>query len=97
MDALPFDPVDLIACDPARNIRRRWQIKATRDLFGWLTVETRWGRIGVKGRSLVRSFVNEEAARRYVRELMVRRATSQRRIGVSYRQVTALPNLIVDM
>lgn len=94
MDALPRTPapdqigphpIELVAIDPARNIRRRWSVTATRDLFGHVMVETRWGRIGARGRSLVRSFVDEAQAARHVAALLARRAGAVRRIGVAYR------------
>lgn len=85
MDALPFEPVALRAIDAARNIRRRWSVIARHDLFGHVMVETSWGRIGKRGRSLVRSFEDEAEARRYIRALLARRASARVRIGVAYR------------
>lgn len=85
MDALPYDPVELVACDPARGVHRRWRVQAMRDLFGQVLVETRWGRIGAPGRTLTRSFAGEGEALRYVRALLARRARAVRRIGVGYR------------
>ena len=87
MDVLPFEPLELAALDPARNISRRWRVAATRDLFGRVMVETGWGRIGARGRVLVRSFAEEDEALRYVRALVARRRTARRRIGVSYERV----------
>lgn len=85
MDALPFEPVELRAIDAARNIQRRWCVIAHRDLFGHVMVETGWGRIGARGRSLVRSFADETEARRYIRALLARRASTRVRLGVDYR------------
>ena len=85
MDALPHTPIHLVAIDPTRNIRRRWSVTATRDLFGYVLVETRWGRIGARGRSLIRSFADEAQAARYVAALLARRAGAVWRIGVAYR------------
>lgn len=85
MDTLPFTPIELVAIDAARNIRRRWRIAAYRDLFGQVMIETGWGRIGGRGRDLVRSFGNEGEALRYVRALLARRGTATRRIGTAYR------------
>lgn len=85
MDELPFTPIDLVAIDDARNVRRRWQVAAYRDLFGQVMIETRWGRIGTQARALVRSFADEAAARTYVRGLLARRGRAVRRIGVAYR------------
>ncbi|USU03377.1 WGR domain-containing protein (plasmid) [Sphingomonadaceae bacterium OTU29LAMAA1] len=87
MDTLPFTPVELVAIDAARNIRRRWRIAAYRDLFGQVMIETGWGRIGGQGRELVRSFADEGDALRYVRALLVRRGSATRRIGVGYRPI----------
>jgi predicted DNA-binding WGR domain protein len=84
MDALPFQPVELAAVDAARNLRRRWSVVAYRDLFGQVLVETCWGRIGSRGRTLVHSFSDDQQALRYVRTLLARRGTAQRRIGASY-------------
>ena len=85
MDTLPFTPLELVAIDTGRNIRRRWRVAAYRDLFGRVMIETGWGRIGGQGRDLVRSFADEDAALRYVRALLARRASATRRIGVGYR------------
>ena len=86
MDRLPFTPVELVAIDTARNIRRRWRVAAYRDLFGQVIIETGWGRIGRRGQSLMRSFADETEALRYVRALLARRASAKRRIrGMGYR------------
>lgn len=88
MDALPpvlpFVPIELVAVDPARNLRRRWCVIATRDLFGHIMVETQWGRIGTRGRTLVRSFTDDTEATRYVRALLARRRSAPRRLGTGY-------------
>ncbi|GAA0661814.1 putative DNA-binding WGR domain protein [Sphingomonas insulae] len=89
MDTLPFTPVDLIAIDAARNIRRRWHIAAYRDLFGRVMIETGWGRIGWQGHTLVRSFVDEGGALRYVRVLLARRRRATRRIGTAYQPIVS--------
>jgi len=75
----------LQACDPSRNIRRHWHIELRRDLFGWIVVEWRWGRLGTAGQSRSLAFEQEGEARRLVRRLLVRRAGAERRIGVAYR------------
>jgi predicted DNA-binding WGR domain protein len=87
MDTLPFTPLELVAIDAARNLRRRWRVAAYRDLFGRVMVETGWGRIGGRGRGLVRSFADEADALRYVRALLTRRGSATRRIGVPYRPI----------
>lgn len=84
MDALPFEPLALVAIDPARNIRRRWQVRAYHDLFGQILIETHWGRIGAKGQGKVRSFEDPASAQAYVRALLARRAGAHRRIGAAY-------------
>jgi predicted DNA-binding WGR domain protein len=94
METLPFDPIELIACDRHRNIRRRYRIAACRDLFGHILIETQWGRIGARGNCLVRSFGQESDALRYVRAVLARRATAPSRIGVAYRCITPGDNAI---
>lgn len=97
MDTLPFTPVELVAIDAARNVRRRWRVVAYCDLFGQVMVETGWGRIGGKGRALVRSFADADAALRYLRGLLARRAGAVRRIGVAYRPATQpRPRVVID-
>lgn len=43
--------IQLTAIDAARNIRRRYAIVISIDLFGAILVETHWGRIGARARS----------------------------------------------
>lgn len=87
--ALPFDPIELVATAPERNVHRRWSIRACHDLFGALVIETCWGRAGTPGTSLTRSFPDEESAERYVRRLLSRRSTATRRLGCAYSSCAA--------
>lgn len=86
MDTLPLDPIDLVAIDRSRNIRRRWSVVASIDLFGHVLVERRWGRIRACGRRVVHSFADADGALRHVRGLLARRDSAQRRLGVGYRR-----------
>ncbi|MFC3216492.1 MULTISPECIES: WGR domain-containing protein [Sphingomonadaceae] len=79
-----FVPIELIALDHARNIRRRYEIVVTRDLFGSYIVETSWGRIGAHGRSKRLSFPDRPSAERHVAATLRRRGTAKKRIGVPY-------------
>jgi len=83
----PFDEIDLelIARNPARNIHRRYSILASIDLFGSIIVETRWGRIGAPGQRKIRSFPHGAEADRYVRSVLARRNSAERRLGTTYR------------
>ena len=86
MDApLPSCPIELVAIDAARNIRRRYRISVDRDLFGGWVVETAWGRIGTAGACARHLFEEQAAAVRFVRRTLARRASAPRRIGVPYR------------
>lgn len=82
-----FDPIELVAVDAARNIRRRYSIIASRDLFGLILVETQWGRIGARGQSKRLAFTDQTAAERHVAITLRRRGTAKARIGVAYQQV----------
>jgi predicted DNA-binding WGR domain protein len=84
MHALPHDPIELVAVDPARGIRRQWSLIAARDLFGRIVIETSWGRMGCRGQRMVKSFADDDAALRYVQGLLARRGTARRRLGVGY-------------
>src|SRR3546814_9564714 len=83
-----FTPIELVALDAARNIRRRYEIRASPDLFGAVIVETRWGRIGARGQCKRLSFPDPAAAARHVAATLRRRGTAEKRIGVPYRALS---------
>lgn len=79
------DPIELVAIDAGRNIRRRYSIVASFDLFGMIVVETRWGRIGTRGQTQRHAFADHAAAERHIAATLRRRSTAEARIGVAYR------------
>ena len=81
------EPIELVALDPARNIRRRYCVTISLDLFGMIVVETRWGRIGTHGQAQRHAFADRAAAERHIAATLGRRSTAERRIGVAYRRV----------
>jgi predicted DNA-binding WGR domain protein len=83
--ALPSRPIELVAIDQARNIRRRYRIAVDRDLFGDWIVETLWGRIGTAGSRMTQRFDDPAEAARFIRRTLARRASAPSRIGVAYR------------
>ncbi len=74
-----------------RNIARRYTVTLSRDLFGASIVEFAWGRIGTRGQGRAVSFASEDEASRFARQLLRRRASAPKRIGVPYREVSLLP------
>lgn len=86
-DASLPEPVELVALNPARNIRRRYSIVASFDLFGMIVIETRWGRIGAAGQAQRHAFADRAAAECHIAAALRRRGTAKRRIGVSYQPV----------
>jgi predicted DNA-binding WGR domain protein len=80
----------LEARDPERNIHRAYSIAYGQDLFGNWVVETTYGRIGGKGRTLVTVVDNEEEALKYVQKSLKRRQSAPKRIGVAYKVRTIL-------
>jgi len=71
-----------------RNIRRAYAITAAVDLFGYVIVERRWGRIGTRlARTKSRSFATMREADRHIEQLIARRSSAQQRIGVGYRLI----------
>lgn len=83
------DPIELVALDPTRNVRRRYSITASFDLFGIIVVETCWGRIGARGQAQRHAFTDRAAAERHIAATLRRRGTAETRIGVPYRYKTA--------
>ncbi len=79
------DQIELVALDSTRNIRRRYAIDASIDLFGMIVVETCWGRIGAAGQAKRLSFPDQAAAERHIAATLRRRDTAENRIGVAYR------------
>src|SRR3546814_12682394 len=80
-----FTPIELVALDAARNIRRRYEIRASPDLFGAVIVETRCGRIGARGQCKRLSFPDPAAAPRHLAPTLRRRGTPDKPIGLPYR------------
>jgi predicted DNA-binding WGR domain protein len=76
--------IDLVALAPERNIRRRYAIAASRDLFGHVIVELSWGRIGTRGQQQRMSFERHDAAARFVARTLRRRSSAKARLGVDY-------------
>ena len=76
--------ISLVARDDARNIARSYWVERSPDLFGYTVVEWHWGRIGTAGQSRKASFELAEQADAWVRQLLRRRDSAPRRIGISY-------------
>lgn len=84
------DPIELVVLDPVRNIRRRYSIVASFDLFGMIMVETRWGRIGAGGQVQRHAFADRAAAERHIAATLRKRATAKSRIGVAYKDLCSV-------
>ncbi|MGZ8157613.1 MAG: WGR domain-containing protein [Methylobacter sp.] len=80
----------LEARDPTHNVHRAYSIAYGQDLFGNWIVETTYGRIGGKGRTLVTVVNNEDEALKYVQKSLKRRQSAPKRIGVAYKMRTTL-------
>lgn len=78
------------AIDQTRNIAREYHLWIATDLFGWTTVERRWGRIGTKGQGTTVSFSERDEADRMTLHVRKKRENSLRRIGVSYEEMQIL-------
>jgi predicted DNA-binding WGR domain protein len=79
--------IDLVAIAPARNIRRRYAITTSYDLFGHVIVELNWGRIDTRGQGRTLSFPKHDEAHRFVGAVLKRRGSAKKRLGVAYRRV----------
>jgi len=80
----------LEARDPARNIHRAYSLAYGQDLFGNWIVETIYGRIGAKGRTIVTVVDNEDEAIKHVQKALKRRQSAPKRIGTEYKARTLL-------
>jgi predicted DNA-binding WGR domain protein len=74
----------LEARDPTHNVHRAYSIAYGQDLFGNWVVETTYGRIGGKGRTIVTVVNNEDEALKHVQKALKRRQSAPKRIGVGY-------------
>ncbi len=74
-----------------RNVARRYTVALSRDLFGASIVEFAWGRIGTKGQGRAVSIACEDQASRFSRQLLCRRASAPKRIGVPYHEASLAP------
>jgi predicted DNA-binding WGR domain protein len=75
------------AVDPSRNVARDYHLWVETDLFGWTTVERRWGRIGTKGQGVTTSFPDRRQADKIAQQIRIRRESAFKRIGVRYQAV----------
>ena len=76
------------AVDHAKNVERDWEAIVAPDLFGVFVVETKFGRIGKRGRTCTKTFDTHENALRYYRSLISRRKSANKRIGVAYKIIS---------
>lgn len=74
-----------------RNIARRYTVALSQDLLGASIVKFAWGRIGTKGQGRAVAFACADEAARFARQLLRRRASAPKRIGVPYREVALAP------
>lgn len=73
---------------PEANLARAYHVTVLRDLFGHYTVDVTFGRIGSAGSTRRYTVRDIDAVRVKLREVLKRRLTAPRRIGVPYTQVS---------
>ena len=76
--------IRLAAIDQSRNVAREYEIYACSDLFGTVLVDYYWGRRGRKGQGNRKAFPDHASAERFIRMLLRRRDSAEKRIGVAY-------------
>lgn len=81
--------IELEAVAPSANRFRRWRIEFARDMFGVLTAQVSFGRIGCSGRTRQWAFHDAARATWFLRTKLNRRATSPQRIGARYQIIDA--------
>lgn len=74
----------LEARNPSRNILRSYYVSAWHDLFGRLMVEVIHGRVGARGKRSMFFMNDHEEAIEFISELLKRRESAIKRLGVPY-------------
>ena len=69
---------------PTANLARAYRIVVSEDLFGQYTVDVTFGRIGTYGTAKRYTVTEIAAVRAKLRQLLKRRLTAPRRLGVAY-------------
>lgn len=69
---------------PEANLARAYAIIVSQDLFGLYTVDVTFGRIGSSGASRRYTVCDIETAQVKLREVLTRRLSAPRRLGVAY-------------
>ncbi len=69
---------------PDANLARAYCVLVSRDLFGLYTVDVTFGRIGRPGSTRRYTVEDLEAVRAKLREVLRRRLSAPRRLGVAY-------------
>ena len=72
---------------PSRFVARAFLLWFVTVLFGWTSVDRRWGRIGSKGQGVTLSFPDRAQAEIIARQVRERRKSAFKRIGVGYQEV----------
>ncbi|MCA1945248.1 MAG: WGR domain-containing protein [Desulfovibrio sp.] len=76
--------VRLEAHNPARNCHRFYALDVFEGLPGYVVVETRYGRVGTRGRVCRRATESLAQAREMVMTSLGKRRGATRRLGVAY-------------
>lgn len=77
----------LQARSPERNTSRAYSLWLGQDLFGNWVIQVIYGRIGSKGITKVYVFPSREEVYQRLKLILRRRASSQKRLGCSYKLV----------
>lgn len=91
MPAIDAIKIVMQAVNPALGRSRSWSFEAGQDLFGQWTARVSFGRIGCRGRTMVRALTSEDEAWAFLEKGLRRRRTAPRRCGAAYRVVEASP------
>jgi predicted DNA-binding WGR domain protein len=76
--------IDMVAISDTENIRRHYRIIYSHDLFDQIIIDLHWGRIGTRGQSKQVSFAGQTEADKFVAQVLRRRASAKKRLGVAY-------------
>lgn len=82
-----MNTIRLRAFNESRNINRIYEINQSRGLYDLSVVSLRWGREGTRGQTKTIGFDTRSEALKYVNNVLRKRLTAERRIGINYQLV----------
>ena len=79
-----FARIELEAKNKSNNLNRYYNIVIFKNLFGELSLQTVYGRIGQKGQTKTYIFPEKDECLKKLKQILKKRLQAKKRIGVDY-------------